>query len=378
MGFEIDYLPVGQKADDKSGDAIAMRFWDTEPNDAFVITIDGGTLDSGGALVEHIKNYYGTNTIDLAILTHPDADHASGIREVLEQMDVKQLWAFMPWEHAEEILPIVQSADARVTAESIEQRLKDAFPAAVEAIELAQKKDVAVMEPFADESIIEITDKTRAFPLSPTQEAYLTKWLPNYDCLPKQSSVDMSMFEKLLKGTQRVVQGSIKWIVESWDKELLLDPGANDVNAANNSSVILAIQQGLDYFLFCGDAGVPALEDALSKAEDYELPTDGFTFFHIPHHGSRHNLGPSILNKMFGKSQAAPDNNAKVFGYVSATKDDPKHPSRRITNALNRRGVKSVGTCGRNIVYRSQDAPNREGWSGTTTIPFYNEVEDVE
>jgi len=67
MAYEIDFLPV--EAGDKSGDAIAFRIWRGQY--FWVFVIDGGYRDSGDALVEHINYYYGTNTINLAILTTP-------------------------------------------------------------------------------------------------------------------------------------------------------------------------------------------------------------------------------------------------------------------------------------------------------------------
>ena len=69
--LEIDFLPVNSK--EKSGDSIALRY--SSWADQVVITIDGGTLESGESLVNHIDRYYDTNRVDLAILTHPDGDH---------------------------------------------------------------------------------------------------------------------------------------------------------------------------------------------------------------------------------------------------------------------------------------------------------------
>lgn len=373
MGFEIDYLPVGQKADDKSGDAIAMRFWDIAPAQSFVITVDGGTRESGLALVEHIKKYYKTTTVNLAILTHPNGDHASGSRDILEQLDVLNLLSFIPWEHATEILPIVQAADSRVSVSSIEKRLKDALPAAVEAIDLARKKGSKVIEPFARNVPYDLSQTTQLFPLGPTRETYLSTWLPNYDCLPAQPARQAGLVSGLVKMAER----AMKWVAESWDKELLTDPGEDEVTSENNSSAVFAIRQGTNRFLFCGDAGVPALVNALRLGVSLGLPVDGYGFFHVPHHGSRHNLGPSLLNCMFGQPKATPSDHATATSFVSATKGDPKHPSRRLTNALNRRGVRPIVTSGASKLHYSSDYVDR-GWTRADPVPFFNQVEDIE
>src|SRR5271166_3292805 len=103
MGIEIDFLAVGDGS--KSGDAIAVRFGNLhgKREEQTVITIDGGTKESGDNLVDHIKKYYGTTVVDFAFLTHPDADHASGMSEILEKLTVKQVVMHRPWEHSDAI-----------------------------------------------------------------------------------------------------------------------------------------------------------------------------------------------------------------------------------------------------------------------------------
>ena len=88
MGIEIDFLAVGEAS--KSGDAIAIRFGNLHGRreEQTVITIDGGTKESGDNLVEHIKTHFGTTHVDFAFLTHPDGDHASGMSEILEKLTV--------------------------------------------------------------------------------------------------------------------------------------------------------------------------------------------------------------------------------------------------------------------------------------------------
>src|SRR5690348_4417469 len=103
MPFEIDFLPVGDAS--KSGDSIAIRYGYGAliPGNQRVIVIDGGTQESGQALVDHVRQVYGTTAVDFAILTHPDLDHVAGLRVVLEQLKVGVLFMHCPWEHANEI-----------------------------------------------------------------------------------------------------------------------------------------------------------------------------------------------------------------------------------------------------------------------------------
>ncbi|EQD75080.1 beta-lactamase-like protein, partial [mine drainage metagenome] len=40
-----------------------------------------------------------------ALVTHPDTDHASGMREILEGLPVENLWVNLPWNFAAEARP---------------------------------------------------------------------------------------------------------------------------------------------------------------------------------------------------------------------------------------------------------------------------------
>ena len=103
MGYEIDFLPVG--TGECSGDAIALRFGSLQGsrNEQTVIVIDGGYKEDGEKLIEHIKTFYGTGSVDLVISTHPDNDHSSGLAAVLEELKVGRLWMHKPWEHTDDI-----------------------------------------------------------------------------------------------------------------------------------------------------------------------------------------------------------------------------------------------------------------------------------
>ena len=57
MKYEIDYMSVG--TGEKGGDAIALRYGNfNQASEQHVVVIDGGTKESGQALVTHIKKYY--------------------------------------------------------------------------------------------------------------------------------------------------------------------------------------------------------------------------------------------------------------------------------------------------------------------------------
>src|SRR5580704_17402000 len=139
MEFEIEFLPVGDAS--KAGDSIVARYGTNGQYQ--VCVIDGGTDDAGAALVEHIRGYYGPNTaVDHVICTHPDSDHACGLRNVLRELQVKNLWLHGVWHHAAEMLPYFE--DKRWTAEGLEKNIRDEYSVIKELIDLADAQHTPV------------------------------------------------------------------------------------------------------------------------------------------------------------------------------------------------------------------------------------------
>ena len=103
MLFEIEFLAVGEAS--RAGDAIVVRYG--ELNDYRLMVIDGGTADTGKDLVSHLKGQFGENVaLEHVLLTHSDADHASGLRELLREIPTTYVWAHAPWALAVDALPL--------------------------------------------------------------------------------------------------------------------------------------------------------------------------------------------------------------------------------------------------------------------------------
>ena len=92
----IRFFQVGN--DTKGGDAILIELFDERDN-PFVILIDGGYKETGEKICQHIKAKYDTPVIHLLINTHPDIDHISGLKGILENGDIKVKKIVMnrPW-----------------------------------------------------------------------------------------------------------------------------------------------------------------------------------------------------------------------------------------------------------------------------------------
>lgn len=356
VGYEIDFLPVD--SGDKSGDAIALRYGS---KDNFkVMIIDGGTKESGQALVDHIEKYYETDYVDYVVNTHPDMDHASGLTVVLEQLRVGELWMHQPWNHSSEIRDLFK--DGRITDNSLSQRLKDDLNVAYSLEQIAEKNSIPIYEPFEGKRIGDFII------LSPNEDWYL-ELVPQFDKTPEskvqtESNTVKSIFEK--------ASAIINYIKETWDIETLKE--GSTTSAENESSVILYTKINGEKILLTGDAGINALNKAADYAESIGVDISKSSFIQIPHHGGRHNVSPSVLNRIVGPKVSKEIPSTKI-GFVSVSKDSKKHPKRVVVNAFIRRGVKVIATRGMTTCQSNNFSP-REGWITAETLPFYDDVEE--
>ena len=355
-GYEVDFLPVGNG--DKSGDAIALRYG--EPGSYKVMVVDGGTKESGQKIVDHIKEHYSASHVDYLVNTHPDADHASGLEVVLEQLTVGEVWVHRPWEYAEEIRHWFK--DGRITDESLASRLKDLLSHAYRLEELAEEKGIPVYEPYAGAKIGEF------HVLSPDQDWYLDL-IPQFNKTPEARSVNMTEAMKSLG--LRALEKIASWVDEHWDIETLSENG--ETSYENESSVVLYGNLDGRGVLLTGDAGIQALGRACDFAEALGIDLVASRFIQVPHHGSRNNVAPSVLDRFVGR--IVPQGTASTkTAFVSASKDSGVHPRKVVTNAFLRRGANVHQTKGQSKRH-SHNMPDRENWSASSPVPFHSQVE---
>lgn len=224
--YEVDFLPV--KPEGKSGDAIAARF-STPTGSQAVIVIDGGFIETGYDLADHIRRWYGTSYVDLVINTHPDADHINGLTVVLEELSVGELLIHQPRQHG--------YTQAPVNPEAVDDLL-----------DVARRRHVPVNEPFAG---LQRFDGALTV-LGPTQDYY--KELLQEQLAERSLAARVaSFYRKALVRSRRVLT--------ALPPETLDNLG--ETTARNNRSVITQLTVDGRRLLFTGDAGIPALDNAL-------------------------------------------------------------------------------------------------------------------
>lgn len=360
IGYEVDFLAVGDG--EKCGDAIALRIGNLLANapQQTVVVIDGGFKDSGAALVQHIRDYYKTEVVDAVISTHPDNDHTSGLEAVLTELEVVNLVMHLPWNHTQDTSNLFE--DDRVTDESVKRALRESLETARNLEKLAKQKGINIVEPFW--GVTGFNNVMRI--LGPTEEFYKSL-LPGYRGTPEPKAGLAFAFTQFIKEAKETV----KKIAEHWGHETLDDTG--ETTAENNSSAILLFTIGGESLLFTGDAGIPALSEVIGRLQAEGFDFSRLKFVQVPHHGSRRNIGPTLLNTLIGPKTSQPTTIKTAFASVSPD-GTPKHPAKKVTNAFLRRGAPVHVTAGSTKLHH-QNAPDR-GWNKSTPLPFYNEVEE--
>lgn len=368
MHCEIEFLPVGEAS--RAGDAIIVRYG----NDANyqLMLVDGGHTETGNEIVAHIRKHFGTTAVlEHVVLTHSDSDHACGLRAVLEGLTVRNLWLHVPWLHAPAVRPLF--SDKRWTDDGLAATLQREYDVIADLVSLATKNGCAIQPPFQGANI----GPFRV--LSPSLDAY-NYLLPQFDKTPDpdQPAIEAAgiwigketLTRKLFESAKAAIQS---WTEETWENERLKDGGIT--NASNESSVVLyGAFDNNARVLLTGDAGVNGLHWAASYAEAAGLPLQQFSFVQIPHHGSRRNVGPSVLTRLLGPIQpeGAP---SRFTAYVSAPKDDAQHPRLIVLNAFKRRGGRIYATQGQSKIHYGGFA-KRQGYVDVAELPFYHRVEE--
>lgn len=362
MQYQIDFLPCGEKT---CGEAIAIRFGDLTSGDLkkqYVILIDGGFSGDDDKVISYLTEHYGTDFIDLMVSTHPDNDHIGGLPGIIEKARVANLWMHLPWEHSADYLEARQSEF--VTA-SLAKSLKKALSSSNDLALAADAVNLVPVEPFAGTQFP--TEYGTVTVLSPTVQHYENLIEQILGAAPAPQKSGLSVLEAAIQKLKAAAQD----VIESHHIETLSDKG--ETTASNNTSAVLLLELNDGHkFLFCGDAGKSSLEMAYTAYELLGHKTGELKLVQVPHHGSRRNVGPAILNKFLGEKTAKADTkigNAVVS--VGKVCDVHGHPKKVVTNAYKRRGYPVTQTRGAAKMF----GMDRPGWGPVEALPLFTQVE---
>lgn len=350
MGYEVDFLSVG----DSNGDAICIRHGNALTGYTVHIT-DGGYKDTGQRIIDHVATCYGNPSwIANVVLSHQDGDHISGLLDVVRHFDVGALWMNRPWLYAGQLL---HAFHANYTADGLRRAIRDAYPLLVELEEIALAKGIPIYEAFAGTRIGSFVV------LAPSRERYLTL-IPEFDRTPTSYARPLKgVVGKLFEAAKALVS-----YVESWGEEAL-EEHPSPTSASNECCVIqMGILDGKT-ILLTADAGPTALNEAADTAAALGLLFPP-TFVQVPHHGSRRNVTPSVLDRWLGAPLPL-GALKRGTAFCSVGDNKPQYPRKRVANAFLRRGypVFKTGNGGSWICHH-ENMPPRPGMNPIDSIPF--------
>ncbi len=338
--FEVEFQLVGEG--EKSGDAITVRFTDPESGQFVVGIIDAGFTETGDRIVEHVRTFYGDVPVDFVLSTHPDADHINGMGIVMRNLDVSNLLIHRPALHG-----YSQNSGSRP---------------AEELTKLAEAQGARVIEPFTG-----LGGFGGALLIAGPSEAYYEHMLAEQEVTTKAAQVQKSLAQRFLSEAASIAERAIS----RFPVEIDFDD-ADGTNPRNNSSAIVSFMFGGSHVLLPGDAGVPAINQALDFLDQQQRTLNVPELIALPHHGSRHNLDLDTIKRLVGSDHA---DEKRGIAIASVSKDS-KGPSPRVANAFGRRGFTVHPTKllnGTYLRHASNDAPYRPGLVPAPALPPLDE-----
>ena len=128
--------------------------------------------------------------------------------------------------------------------------------------------------------------------------------------------------------------------------------------------------------LLTSDAGINAQRWACDHADSIGIDLLQAGIVQVPHHGSRRNASPTVLDRMIGPRLPI-GSPPRRWAVVSAPKDDAKHPRKIVVNAYTRRGAPVQATQGQWIRFYDGMQP-RGNESQAPVLPLYSQVESYD
>lgn len=354
--FEVDFLGVETKS---SGDAITVRYSinDSEPS---IHVVDGGYIETSDKIIAHLQKHYGSTVIENVVLTHPDRDHANGLRKILEECEVHMLWMHRPWNYARELLPYFPSYSS---VDRLRSKLQSVYAAPVELERIALEQGIPITEPFQGRMIGPF------HVMAPSFERWF-KCVIDSNKTPETTAE--STLDSALGGLWKIVKAAAtKLKAAAWGEEYF---PADGTSQENEMSVVQYARLNNTSVLLTGDAGREALQEAINYAPAVGLALPGITLFQVPHHGGRHNVSTAVLDQLHGPRLPVPPNDTTWNAICSSAKEDTDHPRLSVKRAMMHRGAHFAATEGRDLCFSR--GITRAGWSSVPQEAYPNEQEE--
>lgn len=354
--IEVDFLGVETA---KSGDAITVRY--TVNGVTSIHVVDGGFIDTGDQIIEHLQTYYGTTKVDHVVLTHSDQDHANGLRAVLEKCEVGRLWMNRPWLYAAELLPRFPTY---TSVDALERKLRSAYAGPQALEEIALERRIQISDAFMGSQIGRFTV------LTPSRDRYL-QLISESEKTPETVAQE-SFLTTAMDKAARVATAVVNLIRAAWGEEVF---PASGTSSENEMSVVQYAVVNGKRVLLTGDTGRNGLTEAADYLERCGVVLPGIWCFQVPHHGGRHNINSEILDRLAGpKLNGLPE--TTIWNAIcSCAKADEHHPKMSVKRAFMHRGAHWSETNGRTVHLAS--GIKRPNWNSIPQAAYPTAQESV-
>jgi len=311
MKYEYEILKLGD------ADAIFIRHYVNEK--PYVVLIDAGNVGDWETIKTHLNTHYNTNTINLAICTHPDKDHIGGFFGLLEDEDISisEFWLIDPAKYLDEndIKHYRTREGAMNAVRQIFNKPNDESQNLIDI--LVDRKDIKAKTVIAGTKHSILPLKVVA-PIADYYGEVVKNMVVDYECAKVYDDADTTEYDEAEQISVDTAKSSI-------------DTCNDDPSPYNQSSIVLLYEpESGKKVLFTGDTSRASL---VQMTKDYP-EIKNIDLLKVPHHGSKHNLNSAIIDILQPKTS-----------YVSA-RGCKKHPSSAVVNYLSKYGnVYSTHKC---------------------------------
>jgi len=309
MKYEYEVLELGD------ADAIFIRHYVGDL--PYVVLIDAGNNGDWITIKTHLNKYYNTNTIDLAICTHPDNDHMGGFFGLLEDkvISISEFWLIDPAHHLDQENIKHYSTEAGAT-KAVRRVFNKSTDDSKNLIDMLLRKGIPTCSVISG-------DQHNILPIkvvAPTEDHYaevVKIMVADYN-VKVYEEADTSKYDEAEEQSIETAKSSI-------------DNCNDDKSPYNQSSIVLLYEpENNKKLVFAGDATCNSLVQMINDYPEIE----NIELLKVPHHGSKHNLSTLIIDILQPKSS-----------YICA-KGSRKHPNIAIVNYLSKYGsVYSTHKC---------------------------------
>jgi hypothetical protein len=271
------------------GDALWIEFG--AANDVHHVLVDAGTDGTGKRLIQYIQeNYGGRCHFDLLVVTHVDADHIAGVLRLLQSPEVQLTFGDIWFNGYVHLKPETMDVFGGVQGERLTTILRDPQRAlpwnrhfARKAVRLNVDNSPKQAKLSADAEVHVISaDQAHLIQLEPVWKAV---------CIEAGLVPSAEPPPQIEEGFEAFGVLDIPALAQSEFEE--------DKAVANGSSIGLVFQFAGKRLVLLGD-GLPSV---IIKGLNYLSPGK-FTadVVKLPHHGSRSNTSPELVQKFDSKN----------------------------------------------------------------------------